>query len=174
LKARHLHITIVIGWPFESRVLSLYITVATGGPLESRVLTHCSCWPLWKQSTYTLQLLLGLPFESRVVTHCSCYWGPFESWVPVLYTTVAVGSPFESWVPAHYSCCWGPLWKQCRLLTHYCCCRGPLWKQGAPLAYFFTKSEENLRAKHVEEVICSLHFLHHVLCLLVFLTVGIW
>jgi len=80
------------------------------GPLwkHSSLLTHYSCcwWPLWKQGTYTLQLLLvvhlkvwylhikiavrGL-FESKALTHYSCCWGPFESRVR-----------------AHYSFFWGP------------------------------------------------------------------
>jgi len=38
LKARYLHIAIVVGVPFKARCL--HITVAVGGPFESRVLTH--------------------------------------------------------------------------------------------------------------------------------------
>jgi len=39
----------------------LRIAVAIGSFFQSRVLTHyCCCWrPFWKQSTYTLLLLLG-------------------------------------------------------------------------------------------------------------------
>jgi len=29
----------------------LHITVPVGGPLDSILLTHYSCWPLWKQGT---------------------------------------------------------------------------------------------------------------------------
>jgi len=73
----------------------LHITVAVGGPLDSTVLSYYNCcwWPLWKQGTYTLKLLLGAslkarylnftiavggPFESKVFTHCSFFWGPFN------------------------------------------------------------------------------------------------
>jgi len=49
------------------------------GPLwkHSSLLTHYSCcwWPLWKQDTYTLKLLL------KVLTHYKCCWDPFESMV---------------------------------------------------------------------------------------------
>jgi len=37
------------------------------GPFEGKVLMHYSyIEPLWKQSIYTLQLLLGDPLESKV------------------------------------------------------------------------------------------------------------
>jgi len=38
LKARYLHIAIVVGGPLKARYLN--ITVAVGGPFGSRVLTH--------------------------------------------------------------------------------------------------------------------------------------
>jgi len=41
-KAEHLHITVVVGSPFESRLAYLHIhtAVALGGPYESRVLSY--------------------------------------------------------------------------------------------------------------------------------------
>jgi len=60
-----LHITIAVGDLFESNFF--YITIAVGGSCESKVLTHYDCcWgPLWKQSTYTLQLLLGASLKAK-------------------------------------------------------------------------------------------------------------
>ena len=50
---------------------------------------------LWKQSTYTLLLLLGPPLKAEC-----------------LHITIAVGGLFESRERTHYRCCWGPFWKQ--------------------------------------------------------------
>jgi len=74
----------------------LHITVAVGSPFDSIVLARCSCcwWPLWKQGTYTLKLLLGTPLKARC-----------------LHFTIAVGGPFETKVLVHYSCCLGLFWK---------------------------------------------------------------
>jgi len=64
----------------------LHITVAVGDPFESRVLTHCNCgWeslkaknftlqlllgPLSNQYTYTLQLLFGAPVKANYLHIC--------------------------------------------------------------------------------------------------------
>jgi len=89
LKARYLHIAIVVGGLFEStefyitfavggplKARHLYITIAVAGSCERKVLTHDSCcWALlFKKSIYMLQFLsraLSVKFKSRVLTHFS-------------------------------------------------------------------------------------------------------
>jgi len=100
MKARYLHIEVAVG-PFERKVLKhyncrwvlfesmeLYIIIAVGGPFESKMLTHYNCcWrPLCKQSTCTLQWLLGAPLKAEY-----------------LHITFSVGEGFESRIRTHYS-----------------------------------------------------------------------
>jgi len=61
----YLYVTDAAGSPFESRVLTHY--KCCWGPIESRVLTHYKCcWgPHRKQSTYTLEMLLGAPLKAE-------------------------------------------------------------------------------------------------------------
>ena len=105
LKARYYHITIVVYSLLESK--EFYITVAVWGPFPSKVLIHYNCsWGLWKQSTYTLQFLLGAPsmkFKRKVLTHFSGFGGPFQSKVPAHYSFWR--GPFESRVLANDLLC---------------------------------------------------------------------
>ena len=64
--------------PFESKLLTHYN--CCWGPCESKMLIHYSCcWGhIWKQSTYTLQFLLGAPqrglkAENLQLTHYSFF-----------------------------------------------------------------------------------------------------
>ena len=124
LKTRYLNITIAVGGPFESIVLTYYNCCWV--PFARKLLTHYNCcwqplwkqgilhysccWvPLWKHSTYTLSLLLG---------------APLKAWY--LDITIAVGGLWKQRI-LHYSCCCGPF--EIKILTHYNCCLGPLWKQ---------------------------------------------
>jgi len=63
------------------------------------------------------------------------------------FTHYRVGwGPFESIVSTHCSCCWGPLWRQSTWL--WCGTKNITRIDNK----FFTEDEENLRAKHLEEV----------------------
>ena len=79
LKATYLHNYSCYLGPFESKVLRLHITITVGSPVESKVLTHCNCcWePLWKQHRpLTHYNWCWGPFESKVLTNCNCCCGP--------------------------------------------------------------------------------------------------
>jgi len=100
----------------------LHITLAVGSPFEGKVLTHCNCcWgPLWKQGTYTVQLLLGAPLKAEFL-HVSFFQGPLQRSFKAeyLHNSVVLGGPFEKRLPSNCSCCWRPLWKQsiCTLIS---------------------------------------------------------
>jgi len=113
LKARYLHITVAVGGPFDRKEITHWNCCwaplkaryyahynCCWGPCESKVLTYDNyCWwPLWKQSAYTIQFLLGAPsmkFKIRVITHFIGCWGPFWKQITL-----------------NCSCCCRPLWKQ--------------------------------------------------------------
>jgi len=83
----------------------LQIKVAVGGPFEINLLTHYICWwgPSWKNSTYTLQLLLGGPLKVSYLHITIAIGSLFESME--FNIIVAVGGLFESIVRTHYNCC---------------------------------------------------------------------
>ena len=110
MKSKYLKLTIVVGGPFESKVLTyynccwglfesmeFYIIIAVGSPFGHMVLTcfslclHVSgCW----DGAYTFQAV-GSIFESRVLTHYIFFKAP--------------SMKFKSGVLAHFNGCWGPL-----------------------------------------------------------------
>jgi len=45
-KAEYLHITVVVGGAFESRVACLYIAIALGDPFEGTVLNYDAVWKI--------------------------------------------------------------------------------------------------------------------------------
>jgi len=98
---------------------------------------------LWKDGTYTLQLLLAALWQhSSLRAHCNCCLCPL--WKHIIYTLqllllvtlkarylhlkAAAGGPFESQLLAPYSCCWGPF--ESEVLKHYNYGWRPLWKHG--------------------------------------------
>ena len=68
---------------------------------QSKLLRHYSGgWgPLWKQSTYTLQLLLGAPLKAEYLHITVVVGAPLKA--RYLHITIAVRDPFESKVFTH-------------------------------------------------------------------------
>ena len=67
MRARYLHITIAVAAPLKAEYL--HIAVSFRGPFNE----------VWKQSTYTFQLLLGAPLKAKYLHITVSVVGPFES-----------------------------------------------------------------------------------------------
>jgi len=73
----------------------------------------------WKQSTYTLQLMMAFLLKAEHLHVTDAVGGPLKT--EYLLTAFATGVSFESWVLTH--CCWGPF--QSRIRTQCRCYWGP-------------------------------------------------
>jgi len=91
LETEPLHITVAVGASLKERHLD--ISVAVGGPCETGILSHYSWYweRLSKQSTYTLQLLyVGALWKQSVVDN------PFKCRVGSIHIAVAGGAPSKA------------------------------------------------------------------------------
>jgi len=133
LKAEYSHMQLLLG-PVWKQV-TLHTTVDVGIPFESRrglLIRYRCCWkPLWKQSTYTLQMLLGAHWKQSTYTLQMLLGAPSKA--EYLHVRDAVGGPFESRVGllTHYRCCWGQRWKQNTYALQIVF--GAFWKQSTYL-----------------------------------------
>jgi len=96
LKGRYLHITVVIGGPFDSIVLAHY---------------SCCLGPLWKHITCTLQLLLVATLKARYSTCTLKLLLGATLKTRYLHITIAVGGPLKARY-LHIKVAVGALWKQ--------------------------------------------------------------